>query len=186
MVDRICSIDGCGKPIRCRNWCRNHYDRWLRHGNPLGGSPSPSPAPLDGRCSIVDCGGQHYGRGWCEKHYQRWKKHGDPLMVLPPAGGCPPGHPSHAVKVRPTGTAHPNWAGDGVGYVGLHQRVRSRRGRAALHECARVDATCSGPMHWANISHQYQGVDDFMPLCQSHHFRYDKESGAWGAAGRGR
>ena len=29
-------------------------------------------------------------------------------------------------------------------------------------------------MEWANISHQYLGVDDFMPLCQSHHIRYDR------------
>lgn len=28
-------------------------------------------------------------------------------------------------------------------------------------------------MHWANTSHEYLGIEDFMPLCQSHHYRYD-------------
>jgi hypothetical protein len=29
-------------------------------------------------------------------------------------------------------------------------------------------------MEWANISHQYlPDVEDFMPLCHSHHSRYD-------------
>lgn len=29
-------------------------------------------------------------------------------------------------------------------------------------------------MEWANISHRYLGVYDFMPLCKSHHNRYDR------------
>lgn len=34
---RICSIKGCGKPQKTRGWCRAHYHRWRRHGDPLGG-----------------------------------------------------------------------------------------------------------------------------------------------------
>lgn len=33
-----CSVDGCGKPVRnSRGWCSAHYERWLNHGDPLGG-----------------------------------------------------------------------------------------------------------------------------------------------------
>ena len=32
---RICSIEGCDKPIKARGWCENHYYRWKRHGDPL-------------------------------------------------------------------------------------------------------------------------------------------------------
>jgi hypothetical protein len=32
-----CSIDGCDHPVVGRGWCRTHYNRWHRHGSPLGG-----------------------------------------------------------------------------------------------------------------------------------------------------
>lgn len=34
---RLCSIDGCGKRVNSRGWCKAHYVRFLRHGDPLGG-----------------------------------------------------------------------------------------------------------------------------------------------------
>lgn len=33
LVDRICSIDGCKRPRRKRDWCNTHYQRWRRHGS---------------------------------------------------------------------------------------------------------------------------------------------------------
>lgn len=32
-----CKVEGCEDPVRCRELCRKHYARWLRHGDPLGG-----------------------------------------------------------------------------------------------------------------------------------------------------
>ena len=32
---KICSIDGCGKPVIARGWCRKHLGRWYRYGDPL-------------------------------------------------------------------------------------------------------------------------------------------------------
>ena len=34
---RICSVDGCDKPIEARGWCKPHYRRWYNHGDPLAG-----------------------------------------------------------------------------------------------------------------------------------------------------
>lgn len=31
----VCSIPNCGKPAHCRGWCKQHYTRWRRHGDPL-------------------------------------------------------------------------------------------------------------------------------------------------------
>lgn len=35
MADRTCSIQGCNAPHNSRGWCRKHYERWCRHGDPL-------------------------------------------------------------------------------------------------------------------------------------------------------
>lgn len=40
MGEQICSIEGCGKRVDSRGWCRAHYRRWQRHGDPLGGTAS--------------------------------------------------------------------------------------------------------------------------------------------------
>lgn len=37
---RLCSIPDCGKPASSRGWCVDHYVRWKRHGDPLGGRVS--------------------------------------------------------------------------------------------------------------------------------------------------
>ncbi len=31
----ICTLGGCGKPHFGRGWCRMHYKRWYKHGDPL-------------------------------------------------------------------------------------------------------------------------------------------------------
>lgn len=33
----VCSIAGCGKRHEARGWCKAHYKRWERHGDPLAG-----------------------------------------------------------------------------------------------------------------------------------------------------
>jgi hypothetical protein len=30
-----CKVDGCGREVRARGWCRRHYESWKRHGDPL-------------------------------------------------------------------------------------------------------------------------------------------------------
>lgn len=35
-----CSISECGRPLEAKGFCNKHYQRWLRHGDPLGGGTS--------------------------------------------------------------------------------------------------------------------------------------------------
>ena len=32
---KVCSVEGCGKKVSARDWCKMHYTRWLRHGDHL-------------------------------------------------------------------------------------------------------------------------------------------------------
>jgi len=41
---RICSIPDCGKRVEARGWCVAHYNRWIRHGDPLSGGISKGEA----------------------------------------------------------------------------------------------------------------------------------------------
>ncbi len=36
-MSRTCEIDGCDKPHEARGWCKMHWQRWNRHGDPLKG-----------------------------------------------------------------------------------------------------------------------------------------------------
>lgn len=35
LPQRLCSIEGCNKKHESRGWCKMHYKRWMRHGDPL-------------------------------------------------------------------------------------------------------------------------------------------------------
>lgn len=98
-----------------------------------------------------------------------------------PTSFKPGERPSPNTEFKP-GEGHVLWKGgkrteDIPGYDYLHKRVKDTRGAASTHECARADNSCKGLMNWANISHEYLGIEDFMPLCQSHHYRYDLTEG---------
>lgn len=76
MALAACTIEGCEGKHVARGFCVAHYERWRRHGNPLGGGPSPQgPGP----CSVEGCEKPRKCRGLCLAHYQRWQRWGDPL-----------------------------------------------------------------------------------------------------------
>lgn len=69
-----CIIDECRKGQYSRGWCQAHYQRWYRHGDPLGGlaiPESPEHAFTQRLTQNNECiewtGGQNgngYGRFW--------------------------------------------------------------------------------------------------------------------------
>jgi hypothetical protein len=163
MSDGMCSIDGCDRIMARRRWCNGHYLRWRRHGDPLGGSQRLPPAVGRG-CQVEGCGEPHDSHGYCIKHAIRWRRYGDTSTVNPTPGNRGP---------RPKGADSCKWGGDAITVSGLHLRLIRERGRAAEHQCAHADGTCKGLMEWANVSQEYRNTADFMPLCRSHHRRYD-------------
>lgn len=100
-----CAIPECGKTSYARGWCKAHYSRWQRHGDPMWRFPSA--------CSVADCESSCRCRGLCEKHYRAWKKWGDPLFV---------GRIGGVLSASPS-------------YAAVHDRLRKSRGGAATHAC---------------------------------------------------
>lgn len=75
----ICTIDGCGKVLLARGYCRAHYLRWYRHGDPLsGGTPVGEPIayyhstvlPYEGdECFFWPYGRNTYGYPMLNREY---------------------------------------------------------------------------------------------------------------------
>lgn len=79
MSDRTCSIDDCTKPVNARGWCKSHYYRWNRYGDPLASAPPDAfarPARPRPPCNVEGCERPHYAHGICEAHYARQRRHG--------------------------------------------------------------------------------------------------------------
>lgn len=75
MAEGTCSIEGCDQPTRARGWCRRHYLRWHKTGDPMGTLLRPPVNPDErfwskvARGDVQDCwlwtGGKNpagYGR----------------------------------------------------------------------------------------------------------------------------
>lgn len=75
---RICSIEGCGKPARGRGWCSKHYTRWLRNGDPLVTKTAPTGEPIRFFWDVVlpykgdDCLYWPYGTSGSNRGLVRW------------------------------------------------------------------------------------------------------------------
>lgn len=70
----LCSIEGCDERIVGRGWCRWHYTRWRKFGDPLVERKQRQP------CIVEGCESLRSSNGYCGMHHLRWKKHGDPLL----------------------------------------------------------------------------------------------------------
>ncbi len=69
-----CTIDGCERAVAARGWCRLHYHRWHRHGDPLHvtpWTPPPQNRPRTTGCSSGGCAAPHFAKGMCKSHYQQ-------------------------------------------------------------------------------------------------------------------
>lgn len=72
----------------------------------------------------------------------------------------------------------PNWKGDHVGNVALHQWVYKHKGRP--NECEICNRTDLKSYDWANIDHKYRrNLDDFIRLCRSCHRKFDIENNGY-------
>jgi hypothetical protein len=48
-ISKICSVVDCGKNSITKNYCENHYRRWLRYGNPTAPTPKRKISDVNNR-----------------------------------------------------------------------------------------------------------------------------------------
>lgn len=65
-----CAIDGCDKTAKVRGWCPAHYQRWRKHGDPLGNAPSRTRSMAsNGYIRVKSPGHPEADRyGWAYEH----------------------------------------------------------------------------------------------------------------------
>lgn len=170
---RACSVTDCERVHYGRGFCKLHYDRVKKHGDPhviaiSSGRFKPGRRGPVKTCSIDGCDAQHEAHGYCKAHYWRFYRWGDPLADR------------SLVRER-----HPMWTGEGATYDAVHQRLRSQRGRAAEHTCSHCAAQA---LQWAYDNNdpdertdtksglRYSiDLDHYIPLCASCHRLFDNE-----------
>ncbi len=75
MTERVCSVDGCGRPHKGHGLCGSHL-RQAKERNSLALNSLPCEAP--------GCDRRAISRGLCTLHYQRMLAHGDPSHSVKP------------------------------------------------------------------------------------------------------
>lgn len=153
----VCGVEGCEDPPHARGFCSTHHARWLKHGDP--GSAELLHKPM-GPCIFPGCENLRNTEGYCTTHYSRILRYGDPAVVQ-----------------------YSGFKGDEVGYLGVHCRLREKRGNADAHPCSMCDRRAKD---WA-YAHTDKDVrydpktgypyslklTHYIPLCRSCHKRLD-------------
>jgi hypothetical protein len=80
----VCSVPECDSPARSRGWCRRHYLRWYKTGDPLGVRPGRWEGYERPTCTVTGCTEPAHARGLCSVHGPRMRRHGDPLAGRQP------------------------------------------------------------------------------------------------------
>lgn len=180
MDERICSIKGCGKPLRARGWCVKHYNRWRRHGDPLTagkkGYPGSPAAEAERRRKIAETS---RGRTNGPLSAETRRKLSEALTgrTLPREHVESARAGMLARREETAATSRAQWerkrqeSGQPLGYFGCHRRVRTARGPAKFQTCV----SCGNPArHWAHIHDTDRtNPQNYQAMCQSCHIAYD-------------
>ena len=66
-----CEVKDCTMSRQSKLYCRNHYKKYKKYGDPLGGPGSGRQTQIE-FCTIEDCGKKHTALGLCQVHYKEY------------------------------------------------------------------------------------------------------------------
>lgn len=79
--------------------------------------------------------------------------------------------PRIAAKRDQRGAKNSSWKGDQASYQALHLRLYSTRGRP--FPCSVCGTMTAKAYDWANLTGNYQDIEDFAAMCRSCHWKHD-------------
>lgn len=71
-----CKVEDCKRPRQGKGYCSNHYTKFRKWGDALGGPGSGRKVQHE-FCTIENCGKKHSAQGLCMMHYRRVALYGD-------------------------------------------------------------------------------------------------------------
>lgn len=79
-----------------------------------------------------------------------------------------------AAKRFQSGQMNSQWKNKNACYSACHNRVYAARGKARhCSICGRADG--NSKYHWANLTGNYEDINDFAPMCVSCHHKHDNK-----------
>lgn len=75
---KICSIENCSKKVYAKTFCKSHYEKNLKYGDPLFIVPRFNHAR---GCKVDGCDGKYQSKGYCGKHNARLLRYGSVDIV---------------------------------------------------------------------------------------------------------
>jgi hypothetical protein len=73
-----CSVDGCEERCVGHGFCRKHYKRWRKYGDP---SVTHRAYRNPSACSVEGCPDRVLAKGLCERHYALTTRNGAPVRT---------------------------------------------------------------------------------------------------------
>lgn len=73
-----CSIDECDRPCVGHGYCRKHYNRWYRYGDP---TITKKTYRQEATCSVDNCANPSWAKGFCQNHYALMRRNGEPVRT---------------------------------------------------------------------------------------------------------
>lgn len=166
---KTCKLDNCETKVHGNGLCTKHYTRMLRHGSTdkpkrsawnkgITGLPSPRKGAVLTSETKQKIREANIGKTLAEETKAKISKS--------MAG-------KNTWMKGKTGDKATRWAGDKVGYSGVHIWIKKVLGKP--QECQYCGTTEKKMYHWANISQEYRReVSDWARLCVPCHSNYDR------------